>query len=122
MGTNRKRYSAKFKAKAALEAYRGVKTLPELAKEFGVHPTQISQWKQHLGQQAATLFGKSETSSGSLEHETSRLYEQIGRLQMELEWLKKFVELPMSFCRWVKMEQTYQPLGYKMPSKVFFGL
>lgn len=89
MGTTRKRHSAEFKAKVALEAYRGVKTLPELAKEFGVHPTQISQWKQHLGQQAGTLFGKSEHSSGSFERETRRLYEQIGRLQVELEWLKK---------------------------------
>jgi len=55
MGITRKRHSAEFKAKVALEAYRGVKTLPELAKEYGLHPTQISQWKQHLSQEASSL-------------------------------------------------------------------
>lgn len=89
MVTTRKRHSADFKAKVALEAHRGVKTLPELAKEFGLHPTQISQWKQHLHQEASTLFGKSDELAASAEREKRRLYEQIGRLQMELDWLKK---------------------------------
>lgn len=96
MATIRKRHSAEFKAKVALEAHRGIKTLPELAKEFGVHPTQIRQWKQHLSHEAATLFGKRDASALSLEPETSQLYEQISRLQMELDWLKKIVELPLA--------------------------
>ena len=88
--TNRKHFSGEFKAKVALEAIRGVKTVNEIGQEFGVHPTQVGLWKKELQEQAAVLFNakrgpKPVDSSASPE----RLYSEIGRLKMELDWLKK---------------------------------
>lgn len=87
----RKVFSAQQKAKVAFEAIRGVKTANEIAQQFGVHPTQVSQWKKELQEQAPGLFeGKrgpkvaTDPASGS-----ERLYSEIGRLKMELDWLKK---------------------------------
>ncbi len=88
MANTRKRYSAGFKFKVALEAAKGQKTANELASEFGVHPNQISRWKQELLEEGAEVFVR----KGSRKREEeiqSELYEQIGRLKMELEWLKK---------------------------------
>ena len=88
MANTRKRYSAEFKFKVALEAAKGQKTANELASEFGVHPNQISRWKQELLENGAEIFAR----KGSRKNEEalrSELYEQIGRLKMELEWLKK---------------------------------
>lgn len=86
----RRRHSAEFKFKVALEAAKGLKTLNEIASEFSVHPNQVSQWKQQLLEGGEALFrpaeGYSEQESLALQAE---LYEQIGRLKMELEWLKK---------------------------------
>ncbi len=83
-------FSSQFKAKVALEALRGVKTVNEIAQEFGVHPTQVGLWKKELQEQAAGLFDakrgpKPVDQSASPE----RLYSEIGRLKMELDWLKK---------------------------------
>jgi transposase len=81
---------AGFKAKVALAAAKGDKTLAELAQQFEAHATQISAWKQHLLEHAAELFEdrrkrkKSEASTNEEE-----LYEQIGRLKVENDWLKK---------------------------------
>jgi transposase-like protein len=92
MSGQRKRHSAEFKAKVAVEALKGLKTVPELAKEYGVHPTQISHWKQQLRQGAAGLFGRGQVKAvGEQEAELAVLYEKIGRLNMELEWVKKKV-------------------------------
>ena len=91
MATKRRSFSAQFKFKVALEAVKGVKTVSELAGEHGVHPHQISQWKQQLIKEGAEIFSrnsKSQQNAGGVETE---LYEQIGRLKMELEWLKKKV-------------------------------
>lgn len=86
----RKVFSGEFKAKVALEAIRGVKTANEIAQEFGVHPTQVGQWKKDLLEQAGSLF---ETRRGPQPVDASaspeRLYSEIGRLKMELDWLKK---------------------------------
>jgi transposase-like protein len=86
----RKVFSGRFKAKVALEAIRGVKTVNEIAQEFGVHPTQVGQWKKELLEQAGSLF---ETKRGPKPVDESaspeRLYSEIGRLKMELDWLKK---------------------------------
>ncbi len=86
----RKRYSASFKAKVALEAIRGLKTTNELAAEFGVHTTQIGHWKQQALESLPEVFanhrGRSRDEDAALK---DRLYQQIGRLQVELEWLKK---------------------------------
>jgi len=86
----RKRRSAQFKFKVALEAARGTKTLSELSSEYEVHPSQISEWKSQLLKDGASVFStataRQERDQEALQTE---LYEQIGRLKMELEWLKK---------------------------------
>ncbi len=86
----RQTFSADFKAKVALEAIHGVKTLNEIAQEYGVHPVQVSTWKKELQQQASTLF---EQKRGPKPvdpiEDPDKLYSEIGRLRMELEWLKK---------------------------------
>ena len=92
MGKKRKQHSAEFKFKVALEAAKEQKTLSQLGSEYELHATQISEWKQQLLSGGANVFGKGESKA---EKEQSKveieLYEQIGRLKMELEWLKKKV-------------------------------
>jgi transposase len=88
--SKRKNFSGEFKAKVALEAIRGIKTVNEIGQEFGVHPTQVGMWKKELQEQASSLFDamrgpKPADPSASPE----RLYSEIGRLKMELDWLKK---------------------------------
>jgi transposase len=78
-----------FKAKAALAALKGDKTLAQLAQEFGAHATQISTWKQRLVEGAGELFEDRRRKRTTEETPVDELYEQIGRLKMELEWLKK---------------------------------
>ena len=92
MGQIRKRHSAAFKAKVALEAAKQQKTVGALAKEYQVHPVQISQWKKQLLDGAEGLFRdgrRREREEG--EAVQAELYEKIGRLNMEIEWLKKRV-------------------------------
>jgi putative transposase len=90
MSQKRKQYSGQYKFKVALAAARGDKTLSELASETGVHPTQIGQWKKHLLEEGSSLFAqKGGQAQQSVEGVQTQLYEQIGRLKMELEWLKK---------------------------------
>ena len=86
----RKRRSAQFKFKVALEAARGTKTLSELSSEYAVHPSQISEWKSRLLKDGTSVFSTT-TARQQRDQETLQagLYEQIGRLKMELEWLKK---------------------------------
>jgi transposase-like protein len=83
-------HSAHFKFKVALDAARGVKTLNELAGEYELHPSQISEWKSRLLKEGASVFSTT-TARQKKEQESLQadLYEQIGRLKMELEWLKK---------------------------------
>ncbi|HID97318.1 MAG TPA: hypothetical protein EYP57_03900 [Thermodesulfobacteriaceae bacterium] len=87
---SKKRYSAAFKAKVALEAVKGEKTLAQLAGVYGVHPSQIGQWKKKLLGNLLTLFSsngnRKERDREELEAE---LYRRIGQLKVELEWLKK---------------------------------
>jgi len=73
----------------ALAAIKEVRTVNELAGQFGVHPTQVHQWKRRLIEQAESLFVGPGEKRRAAEVETAELYEQIGRLKMELEWLKK---------------------------------
>ena len=91
MSKKRRRFNCEIKAKVALEALKEHKTLNELAAEFSIHPNQISQWKRDLRENAPKLFGSGKTSidPAILEKETAPLYEQIGRLKVELDWLKK---------------------------------
>jgi transposase-like protein len=90
MATQRRRFTAEFKARVALEALKGEKTLNELASQFEVHPNQIAEWKRRLLEAAPGLFadrrGQSAPDDEALK---ARLYQEIGQLKVELDWLKK---------------------------------
>jgi transposase-like protein len=90
MAGKRKTHSATFKAQVALAALKGDKTVNELASQHGVHPTLIHAWKKQLLTGAEELFGNGGKAVAT-DHEAlqAQLYEQIGRLQMELGWVKK---------------------------------
>ena len=86
----RKRYAADFKAKVALEAVRGERSLSELASRYEVHPNQIGQWRRALLAGVKELFSdRRRHRAEDDEAEKARLYEEIGRLKVELDWLKK---------------------------------
>ena len=90
MGAKRKRHTEEFKAKVALEAVKGVRTLSELSAMHGVHPAVIAQWKRQLLEGATELFRRGKGGVGKSEQElTGPLYEEIGRLKVEVDWLKK---------------------------------
>jgi len=88
----RRQHSAEFKAKVALEAIRGERALNELATEYGVHPVQITQWKRLALEELPKIFS-SRRGAQSKEEDAlkSALYQQIGQLKVELDWLKKKV-------------------------------
>jgi transposase-like protein len=91
MTTKRKRHSADFKAKIALEAVRGVNTLAELSSQHGVHAKQISEWKRQLLAGIRDIFAtrrcKEDRDQQAVQ---ANSYEEIGRLKVELEWSKKY--------------------------------
>jgi putative transposase len=90
MSKNRRRFSPEYKFRVALEAAKGQQTLSELANKHGLHPNQISQWKRQLLAGGADVFSRNGDKEAQVQSaEQSDLYEQIGRLKMELEWLKK---------------------------------
>ena len=90
MSKKRRRFSPDFKFRVALEAAKGQRTISELSNAYSVHPNQISQWKRQLLDDGAEIFTRNGTSNQQdQEVIQSELYEQIGRLKMELEWLKK---------------------------------
>ena len=91
MSGKRKRHTAKFKAKVALEAAKEVKTLSELATKYEVHPSQISQWKSQLLEEIPTVFSTKQSNSGSGK-QLDDLYRQIGEVTVERDWLKKKLE------------------------------
>ena len=90
MSTQRKQYSAELKARVALEALKGLKTVNELASTYGVHPTQIAHWKHRRQKEMPEIF-----SARRAKHEhdqevfQAQLYQQIGQLKVELDWVKK---------------------------------
>jgi transposase len=90
MARKRKSHTAGFKAQVALASVKGDKTISELASVHGVHPTMIHAWKKQLVENAEEVF-QSGAKTSSAEHELlqAQLYEQIGRLKTELDWLKK---------------------------------
>lgn len=92
MTQKRRQHTDAFKFKVALEAAKGQKTLNEIASEYNLHPNQVSDWKKHLLEEGVSVF---RTRTARLQREQTdreaELYEQIGRLKMELEWLKKKV-------------------------------
>jgi transposase len=90
MAGKRKNYSAPFKAQVALAALRDDRTVNELVSKYSVHATLIHGWKKQLLAGAETIFANgSRAAATDAEVVQAELYEQIGRLKMELEWLKK---------------------------------
>jgi len=91
MGKVKRSFSAEFKARVAMEALKEEKTLAELASEFGVHPNLISRWKETLKDSAAEVFssGKSASKPDRNHINESAIYEEVGRLRVQLAWLKK---------------------------------
>lgn len=90
VSVQRKRYSADLKAKVALEAIRGQKTANEIAAEYGVHPTQIAQWKKQALDGLPNLFSaKAAEQQKSEEELIASLYQQIGKLKVQVDWLEK---------------------------------
>ena len=92
MTTTRRQYSPKFKARVAVEAIRGEKTLSQLGSQFKIHPIQIAKWRKSALEQLPELFVDGRTRqrrNGDVDSDA--LYEEIGRLKVELDWLKKKV-------------------------------
>ena len=86
----RRKHSPQLKAKAALEALKGLRTTNEIASELEVHPTMVTQWKKIAAEGLPELFGRSEkVDRKNDEALLARLYEEVGRLKVELDWLKK---------------------------------
>ena len=93
MGKRRRQFSEQFKFKIALEAAKELRTINEIASAYDVHPNQVSSWKKRLLEEGAEVFsGKRASDQQRQAEQEAALYEQIGRLKMELEWLKKKVE------------------------------
>ena len=89
MGKKRKSYSPQFKAKVALAAIRQEKTLSQLSSQFKVHPVAIAKWKSRLLDQAADVFIDGRTQKHNDDPGVEELYQEIGRLKVELDWVKK---------------------------------
>jgi transposase-like protein len=90
MAGKRKSHTASFKAQVALAAVKNDRTVNAVASQFGVHPTLVHTWKKQLLQGAEQVFGPGvKVGEGEAGARQAELYEQIGRLKMELEWLKK---------------------------------
>lgn len=92
MAKKRNRPTASFKAKVALAAVKEVKTVSELSSQYGIHSTQIHHWKRQLLERAEELFEKPGSGGQTVQEKealVAELYEQIGRLKMDLEWLEK---------------------------------
>ena len=90
MKKGRRNHSAEIKARVALEAVKGIKSMSELASEFEVHPNQITKWKKQVLAELPGIFSdRRKRDAEDDEALKARLYQQIGQLQVELEWLKK---------------------------------
>ena len=90
MGRKRRKFSAALKARVALEAIKGQRSVAELAGEHQVHPSQITQWKKQLLASAEAVFSeRGESAAREREELLAQLYQQIGQMKMELDWLKK---------------------------------
>ena len=91
----RKKFEAGFKAKVALEAIKGEKTLAELSSQYGVHANMITRWKQEALEQLPCIFDKKAERRENAEEaeKVDKLYKAVGELKMENDWLKKKVEI-----------------------------
>jgi putative transposase len=90
MKRERKRYEAGLKAKVAVEAIKGQRTINEIASAYGIHPHQVTQWKKQALEQLPEIFSNGRARSQQADEELrDQLYQQIGQLKVELDWLKK---------------------------------
>ena len=89
MSKKRRNHSAEFKAKVALAAVKGDKTLAELSSQYEIHPNQITQWKQQLLENVSQLFGKSQQNRANTEETVKTLHAKIGQLTVENDFLAK---------------------------------
>ena len=90
MKNSRRRHGAEFKARVALEAIKGIRTVNEIAAEHGIHPSQVNAWKkQALSELAGIFSSRRQKAAQDEEALRDRLYQQIGQLKVELDWLKK---------------------------------
>lgn len=94
MKKQRKTYSAELKAKIATEAIKGQRTVNEIASHYGVHPNQVTTWKKQALENLPDLFSPRRAQAAQDDEALkAQLYQQIGQLKVELDWLKKKVEL-----------------------------
>jgi len=90
MSTRRKNYSADFKAKVAIAAIKGQHTVNEVASQYGIHPNQVMTWKKQALAAIPDSFSTRRSSGAQADEELkAQLYQQIGQLKVELDWLKK---------------------------------
>lgn len=90
MKRHRRQFSADWKAKVALEAIKGQRTIQEIASHYEIHPNLVTHWKKQLLEGATEVFSSGKTEEGKADEELqAELYQQIGKLQVEVEWLKK---------------------------------
>jgi len=92
MSTENRIHSAPFKFRVALEANGELKTVSQIASAYDVHPTLVRRWKKQLKEEGASIFSnpiRQKRQEKEKDQKEAHLYEQIGRLKMELEWLKK---------------------------------
>jgi len=90
MKRERKRYDGAIKAKVAVEAIKSQRTVNEIASAYGIHPHQVTQWKKQALEQLPEIFSNGRARSQLADEELhDRLYQEIGRLKVELDWLKK---------------------------------
>lgn len=91
MKAKRRRHDPEFKARVALEAIKGIKTVQQIAKDFEVHPVQVSEWKKTMMAGAAGVFGPGSGKTGTedFDRERAQLHAKIGQQAVELDWLTK---------------------------------
>lgn len=92
MSKKRRQHSPELKARVGLEALKGLQPVHTIAAKYQVHPVQVSQWKKEAAERLPEVFaGKPGADAAAAEEREKELFEEIGRLKMELEWLKKKV-------------------------------
>lgn len=91
MKAKRRRHEPEFKARVALEALKGIKTIQQIAKEFDIHPVQVSDWKKAMTEGATGIFGstREKTDTEDFERQRDELHAKIGQLTVEVDFLRK---------------------------------